>query len=255
MREALGLAARPCLVAVIVLAAAGGHTSAGQARTQRIYVPQAGGKAQYKPSEIVLSADGGNVWKIGRWLTYGGRTADAIAVTSHDDCKPSCADGRRVSSRTRIRFSGSVSCGGVLAYAWFQVIASTRKSVAPVGEVQDLESLCPGVESGPRTVMWLTSPSGNIECEISRGRSRGRYAYCQTSIPARSARLNVRGRTRVCRGTRCLGDGPQDALVLAYETSFRLGPFRCRSLVTGMRCRAVKNGHGFRISREGVSRF
>ena len=102
---------------------------------------------------------------------------------------------------------------------------------------------------------WFHSPSGNIQCEVSSGGARGAYAYCQTFTPAASATLKESGRTKVCRGGACLGDGPENAFTLGYGKAVRVGAFRCTSRVSGMTCRVVGKGRGFTISREGIRRF
>ena len=104
------------------------------------------------------------------------------------------------------------------------------------------------------TVTWFHSPSGNIECEVAAADLRGTYAYCQTFVRPRSVRLSASGRMRVCTGTGCLGNGPENAFTLHYGRSVRLGPFRCISLLSGMRCVVVRTGHGFLISREKLTR-
>jgi hypothetical protein len=230
--------------------------SSARAQPQRIYVPQMAEKPQYKPSGIGFSADSGNVWGIQRWLSYGGQTADAIATTSTNDCTPTCAEGHVVSATTHIRFSGNTYCGGRTAYAWFEVIASSNKAVAHVGELQNLESLCPDYHFVPEdsTAMWFSSPSGNIQCEVSSGKPLGVYAYCQTFQPERSVTMHADGRSSVCSGG-CAGNGPTDAFVLAYGTSERLGPFVCTSQTTGVRCVVSGTGRGFQISRQNIKRF
>jgi hypothetical protein len=240
---------------LVVLAAALLASSAG-AQASRIYVPQLAGKPRYKPGAIAFSADSGNIWGINRWLSYGGQTADAMASALSNDCTPDCATGHKTYALTRIRLSGFAPCGGALAYAWFEVISSSNESVAYVGERQQLESLCPDYRFEPdeNTVMWFSSPSGNIQCEVSSGKPRGVYANCQTFQPGRSVTLRADGRSTVC-GLRCLGNGPEDAFVLAYDTSARLGPFMCTSQTTGVRCVVSRSARGFQISRERIKRF
>jgi hypothetical protein len=104
-------------------------------------------------------------------------------------------------------------------------------------------------------VRWFHSPSGNIQCEIAARDVRGTYAYCQTFEPARSIRLRADGRSRTCRGVGCLGNGPENAITLGYGRSLRLGPFRCESRRTGVRCVVVRSGPGFAISRQRLARF
>jgi hypothetical protein len=114
--------------------------------------------------------------------------------------------------------------------------------------------------SGPASAMaggarWFHSPSRNIQCELDwqRGGIADR-AYCQTSEPARSVTMNRTGGLRLCRGQGCLGDGPENAFTLRYGHATQLGPFRCLSLATGMRC-TVPSGRGFLLSRSGVKRL
>jgi len=58
--------------------------------------------------------------------------------------------------------------------------------------------------------------------------------------------LPGRGRVRVVRPC----DGPGGGPVLRYGQTWRGGPFRCKSLTTGLYCRSVLSGHGFYLSRE-----
>ena len=96
----------------------------------------------YKPGAVGLSVDGGDIWNIRRWVSYGGLTARAIAFTWRTDCKPSCVGGHRTPATTTIVFEGRVPCKGVSAYARFRVIRSTNASVAPVGSGRGLTRLC-----------------------------------------------------------------------------------------------------------------
>ena len=111
------------------------------------------------------------------------------------------------------------------------------------------------VASASAAVRWFHSPSGNIECEVSSGGAHGAYAYCQTFRPAASARLSANGRVHVCRGTGCLGNGPENAFTLGYGRSVRVGAFRCTSLARGMRCVVIISGRGFLIARQGIKRI
>jgi hypothetical protein len=58
-----------------------------------------------------------------------------------------------------------------------------------------------------------------------------------------------------CPGTRCLGNGPENAFTLRYGRSVTVGPFRCTSQTSGMRCVTTSSGHGFLISRNRLSLF
>ena len=106
------------------------------------------------------------------------------------------------------------------------------------------------------SVRWFHSPSGNIECEVASHDLRGTYAYCQTFRPLQTARLGANGRTRVCAHRACpVGNGPENAVTVAYGRSIRVGIFRCTSATSGIRCVVIASGHGFRIAREGVRAF
>ena len=99
------------------------------------------------------------------------------------------------------------------------------------------------------------SPSGNIECEVAADDARGTYAYCQTFDRPRSVKLRPDGTMRVCLGMACLGNGPVNASTLGHGESIRVGPFRCRSLARGMRCKVIRSGRGFLISKQRLERF
>jgi hypothetical protein len=100
------------------------------------------------------------------------------------------------------------------------------------------------------------SPSGNIQCEVGWKRAGvGTYAYCQTFRPPRSVSLRRTGTFTSCRGTGCLGDGPEDAFTLGYGRSVRVGGFRCTSRTNGITCIVRASGRGFRIARQGLVRI
>ena len=109
-----------------------------------IYVPEVSGGPQYKPTEIDISADAADIWGITRWISYGGSTAKAIAVTWHNDCNPDCASGHGTQATTTILLSDPTPCDGVPAYSVFEVMKSSNESVASDGEEQDLRTLCGG---------------------------------------------------------------------------------------------------------------
>jgi hypothetical protein len=97
------------------------------------------------------------------------------------------------------------------------------------------------------------SPTGNIECEVSSLARLG--AYCQTFKPAVSVTLHTNGRTRICRGNGCIGNGPDNMTTLRYGRSITVGPFRCTSTTRWMRCVVRRSGHGFTIAAQGIRRF
>ena len=103
---------------------------------------------------------------------------------------------------------------------------------------------------------FFHSPSGNIQCEIDWHRGSGipDAAFCQSAKAPRSVTLRPNGTLRLCTGTRCLGDGPENAFVLGYGKATRLGPFTCVSKVGGMQC-TVASGRGFALARSGVRRL
>src|SRR4051794_8523867 len=101
---------------------------------------------------------------------------------------------------------------------------------------------------------WFHSPTGNIQCEVASGGVNGGHAYCQTFRAPRSVTLAPDGSVRICRGERCLGNGPENAFTLRYGRSIRVGPFRCSSARSGIRCVLVRSSHGFRITAARVRR-
>jgi hypothetical protein len=104
-------------------------------------------------------------------------------------------------------------------------------------------------------VRWFHSPSGNIGCEVASGDVRGTYAFCQTAVPPQTVELKANGRSVVCHRACNIGNGPVNALNLAYGHSLRVGIFRCSSAVSGVRCVVIASGHGFTIARAGVKTF
>lgn len=100
---------------------------------------------------------------------------------------------------------------------------------------------------------FFLSPSGNISCELHwKDGSLGTVAYCQTRSPGRSVRLRSNGKLKVCTGTKCIGDPPQDATTLKYGHTRTVGGFKCTSRTSGMRCVRTSTGKGFRIAVSGV---
>lgn len=95
-----------------------------------------------KRRRLGFSVEGGDIWQIDRWISYGGLTARAVARTHSNDCVPSCVAGHRASASTTILFAGRVPCKGVRAYGSFQVVRTTNPSVAEAGEIRDLMHLC-----------------------------------------------------------------------------------------------------------------
>jgi hypothetical protein len=67
--------------------------------------------------------------------------------------------------------------------------------------------------------------------------------------------LSKQGTLKVCHGTNCLGDGPEDAFELGYGKSVKVGNFKCTLKKAGMRCSVSPSGHGFELSRDALDRF
>jgi hypothetical protein len=127
--------------------------------------------------------------------------------------------------------------------------------VAAVGlSVALLAGLGPaGASAGTATQRFFRSPSGNIECELDyRQAGLANAAYCQTFTPSRSVTLGPAGALKICSGQGCIGNGPDGERTLAYGSSASLGPFRCSSLSSGVRC-TIASGKGFAIARSGVA--
>jgi len=106
---------------------------------------------------------------------------------------------------------------------------------------------------------FFLSPSGNISCELdfdptSAVRGLPTRAFCETFTPGRAVTMSARGRVKVCQGTGCVGNPPENAFTLRYGHQARLGPFVCRSQTDGMRC-TIASGRGFLISRSGIRRL
>src|SRR5262249_50880426 len=78
-------------------------------------------------------------------------------------------------------------------------------------------------------VKWFYSPSGNISCEVSSGGGRGAYPFCQSVPKPRAGSPSKQGTLKVCHGTKCLGDGPEEAFELGYGKSVTVGNFKCTS--------------------------
>ena len=101
---------------------------------------------------------------------------------------------------------------------------------------------------------FFLSPSGNISCELDYTVGNGPTdAYCQADKPGVSVTMSPAGKLRICNGTRCLGNPPDNATTLGYGKSVTLGPFKCTSLTSAMDCRVTATARGFAISRSGVS--
>ncbi|MHC9292344.1 DUF6636 domain-containing protein [Mycobacterium sp. LTG2003] len=121
--------------------------------------------------------------------------------------------------------------------------------------------LVTGPSSTPELVNFefthFSSPSGNIHCVMGKSSVRCDIAERDWSPPPRPAdcrydygqgiSLSAGNRPEfVCAGDSARGDGDS----LAYGQAVTAGPVRCESAESGITCRDVDAGHGFRISRE-----
>lgn len=128
----------------------------------------------------------------------------------------------------------------------------------PTGIVAAVASaaLFSAVDRADAAARWFYSPSGNISCQVIDGDSRrDSEAYCQSVARAHSVTMTPDGRLSICRGEKCLGNGPEDATLLAYGRSVRVGRFSCTSRRDGMRCRVLSTGRGFFISKDTIRRI
>jgi hypothetical protein len=105
-----------------------------------------------------------------------------------------------------------------------------------------------------QTVCAFLSPSRNISCEIDYRRDPGipDSTYCQSMSPAQSVQMAVSGELIQCAGDSCLGNPGIGTPTLSYGQTAGIGPFNCRSEVTGTIC-TVTSGRGFTISNAGVT--
>jgi hypothetical protein len=107
------------------------------------------------------------------------------------------------------------------------------------------------------TGCFFLSPSGNISCELDEAAPPGTQgsaalAYCQSSSPPQSVRLDAGGSITPCAGDGCMGDPPLGTPTLAYGQTVRHGPFSCLSETSGVTCTAP-SGQGFTIARSGIT--
>ena len=140
-------------------------------------------------------------------------------------------------------------------------------SVRRAGEI-GLVALCAALfgalllAPGASAAKYFHSPSGNIGCGVSKQGARCDIREKDWSAPPRPRSCNLdwgygltlgtRGKGRFfCGGDSLLGIGTR----LGYGKSTRRGRFKCVSRVDGVKCKNVRNGHGFFISRERYRRF
>jgi hypothetical protein len=105
-----------------------------------------------------------------------------------------------------------------------------------------------------RASYFFFSPTKNLSCEMDY-RPGARITFCQSLKLPHAATMNRLGGVHVCRGERCLGNPPENTSVLPYGRSVTVGPFRCTSLTSGVRCVVIELRKGFLIDRVGVARI
>jgi hypothetical protein len=97
----------------------------------RPYVPETG-QPLYKPNGLGFSVDGGAIYQISRWLSYGKQSAKARATWDYNSCRPSCAASEH---RTRVTFLITLTdpkpCRDVVAYTTFAVSQSSNTKLFP----------------------------------------------------------------------------------------------------------------------------
>lgn len=139
--------------------------------------------------------------------------------------------------------------------------SGTTHSMCATWGIASLTFLVTAVPAGAFTM--FSSPSGNIGCAISKAsgvrcdiRERGwspppKPASCELDW-GQGLVVERRGRgSFVCAGDTVLGAQRP----LGYGDAIRRGRFRCKSLQSGMRCSNLRNGHGFKLSRQRARRF
>jgi hypothetical protein len=124
--------------------------------------------------------------------------------------------------------------------------------------------LAVGATSAEARYVDFVTPSGNIGCGFTN--EPRRYLRCDilqsSDMPAKprscdfdyghAYAMNRRGKARAL----CAGDTVvnRNAPVLDYGETKRIGGFKCKSKMTGLRCRN-KSDHGWFLSRERITRF
>jgi hypothetical protein len=105
-------------------------------------------------------------------------------------------------------------------------------------------------------------PKRNLHCQMA---DYGNFhnVICQTGGPgergAHRVTMSANGRLNLCtegKHRRCVGcicDEGRDP-VLAFGRHADIGPFRCESLPTGVRCTVITSGKGFLITRRTTVR-
>jgi hypothetical protein len=107
------------------------------------------------------------------------------------------------------------------------------------------------------------SPSKNIGCYISKSGARCDIAKRDWTPPPKPSTCDVdygqglevdrHGKGYlVCAGDTALNP---HANKLGYGHAIRVGRFKCVSHMSGMTCKNIRSGHGFKLSRASYRRF
>ena len=109
---------------------------------------------------------------------------------------------------------------------------------------------------------FFTQGPNGASCELDVAVARlPTVASCLVGPPkvsepnAMRVELAPSGKMTLCRGLRCIGNAPAGTHTLAYGRSITLGPFRCTSLRSGVRCVVAKLGRGFLLGRRTFIRI
>ncbi|HEU4974120.1 MAG TPA: DUF6636 domain-containing protein [Baekduia sp.] len=139
-----------------------------------------------------------------------------------------------------------------------------RTCPGPAASVLLVAALCLAAAasaSAKDRVVFFSTPSRGIGCVFSDPAKGASFLRCDVLDPAHPPKrpasceldwgtafgLSPRGHgRRLCVGDTALS---QDARVLGYGHHRRLGPFRCASRRTGLRC-TNRAHHGFSLARE-----
>jgi hypothetical protein len=111
-----------------------------------------------------------------------------------------------------------------------------------------------GASAGPALAFrssWFQSPSGNIRCRYF---VEGGVMACKTLHNGRVAVVPLGGQAYVLKGLTdfTFPRGP----VLGYGAHWTLsGRFRCDSYSYGMKCKSLRSGRGFVLSRSSFKSF
>jgi hypothetical protein len=108
------------------------------------------------------------------------------------------------------------------------------------------------VGTAKATYAGFYSPSRNLSCEMADRDARGSYVYCQSVKAPKNVRMSLDGQLKICRGTKCLRNPAENTPTLGYGRKMTIGRFACSSKKSGVKCRVIRSGKGFLISRASI---